>query len=955
MATTAAGSFLLSSAPAATAAVDRLPVAARVTGGASAAAPANAFSAQAAAKPVTKSKSVERFYVDASGRKTVVDKRTVHVTLSTTKDLRSLQQINVTWSGAHVTDGVELDQNSNLAANEEYSFDLFECRGLDSTKVPVTDRISPSTCWTQFADERFKQSYDDGPAWQSDYFASTAERQNIVDAPAASGLPFVCKNLLLGVQTQRWVPFRAPDKTYYGGPDGCAGLPPEGAPENLSNLSLPSNETYGVTAADGKGSAKFDVFTAQDHASLACSQQVPCSLVAIPIEGVSCDPYGTHLPVGQRPTSDEAADAKTNCETDGYFTPGELLNNVEQSGADAVDGRLWWSASNWRNRISFPLTFAPPDNVCTLVGGNQVSASLFGTELMQQAMLSWAPKFCLAKGSAQFTPKLVESSEPEARQLLASNEANPQLSQDSVETAVGTIPPSMPYPRPTVQAPIAVSGFGVAFAVDDPNHNQVLHLNLDARLIAKLLTESYPTNIAVKDSYPVVDGVATLSNNPLNITHDPEFQALNPGVGIHDPDAASALLVQSLNSDAMTALTTYINDDPAARAWLNGQPDPWGMRVNPNYRGIKLPVERWPLLDSFEPTSIYKLGLNDCLYADPVPFLPLIQNPQSSLYQIALDADFAIAQPQTTCVLPSPIPGDLSGAKLVANGREAPGYRFMLSVVSLADAARFNLRLASLRTASTVSPGTKFTSAAGQTFVAPTPGSLKAAADVASFDRTAKAFVIPPDKLAKTPTAYPGTMLLNAAVPTSGLDRTLASNVGNLLRFAAGSGQVQGSASGDLPAGYLPMTKANGLASLASYTQRAATTVAAQKGRLPSLTPGTPTTKGGGPNGPGPGPGGTGGNPASNGTGPAGANGNSIGPAGTNTGPGGNSSGPSAAPTSSGTPPGRKPGSSPAALATTPDVTGGASSWLLPAMLITLLVTAGGVLGLRFYAGRGGR
>ncbi len=34
------------------------------------------------------------------------------------------------------------------------------------------------------------------------------------------------------------------------------------------------------------------------------------------------------------------------------------------------------------------------------------------------------------------------------------------------------------------------------------------------------------------------------------------------------------------------ALTTYINDDPAARAWLNGKPDPWGMVVNPAYRHI---------------------------------------------------------------------------------------------------------------------------------------------------------------------------------------------------------------------------------------------------------------------------------------------------------------------------------------------------------------------------------
>ena len=44
------------------------------------------------------------------------------------------------------------------------------------------------------------------------------------------------------------------------------------------------------------------------------------------------------------------------------------------------------------------------------------------------------------------------------------------------------------------------------------------------------------------------------------------------------------------------------------------------------------------------------------------------------MYQIALDADYAISQPQTTCFLPSPIQGDDQGAKLIANGRQPAGF-----------------------------------------------------------------------------------------------------------------------------------------------------------------------------------------------------------------------------------------------------------------------------------------
>ncbi|HVY08630.1 MAG TPA: hypothetical protein VG650_05220 [Mycobacteriales bacterium] len=818
--------------------------------------------AAAAGSSVTKSKTVERIYLD-NGKKKVVDKRTVHLTVDDTTNLRSLQQIQVSWSGAHVTGGVANDPNSDAALNEEYSFDLFECRGVDSTKVPKKDRISPDTCWTQFADERFVDSFSGVPAWQSDMFAPRNERAASVYAMRVKKQPKSCSNQLIGVAAQRWVPYVGADgKRYPGGPDGCAGLAPEATPENLSSLTLPSNETFGVTNTQGRGQALFDVFTAEDHASLGCSKSVPCSLVAVPIEGISCDAAGAKLPAKDRPQGADADDAKQECETAGTFKPGEQLSNIEASGSAAVDGALWWSASNWRNRISVPLTFAPADNICDVVG-HQTPQDVYGTELMVQAMTQWAPHFCL--NPKLFDLKHVQTPEPEARTLLNAG---------GIQAAITSDPPTAGFVKPVVQAPVAITGFGIAYDVDGEDGQPVGHLNLDARLLAKLLTESYPAQQIVKSAYPAsADGTETLSNNPLNITQDPEFQALNPGIPTTTANAAATLLTVSNGSDLMQALTSYINSDAEARAFMDGQPDPWGMRVNPFYEGMTLPVSTWPVLDTFEPLDSYQLGLNDCLYADPVPYLPQVASPQASLFNISQDMQFAIAQSQTKCVLPSPNPGDLTGAKLVADGRQIPGHRFMLGTVSLGDAEREGLHLASLQANSPADSGSKFSGPAGRTFVAPTGTGMRAASRLLKPDAKTGAWPIPYTAIrshAKAAAAYPGTMVVYADIPTTGLSASQARDYADFLRFAAHAGQQQGASQGDLPAGYLPMTAANGAGDLVRYTNCAANDVQSQSGKLPSLTgPACPSRGGGGGGGSSPPPsqGGTGTSPSGGSTG----------------------------------------------------------------------------------------
>jgi hypothetical protein len=118
---------------------------------------------------------------------------------------------------------------------------------------------------------------------------------------------------------------------------------------------------------------------------------------------------------------------------------------------------------------------------------------------------------------------------------------------------------------------------------------------------------------------------------------------------------------------------------------------------------------------------------------------------------------------------------------------------------------------------------------------------MRAAAALVKPDASAHAWTLNTETAAKHPDAYPGTMAVYADVPTSGLDKADATRLATLLHYAATTGQQPGIANGQLPAGYLPLSKANGLADLSDYTSRAGQAVAAQDGTVPALrAPATP-------------------------------------------------------------------------------------------------------------------
>lgn len=757
--------------------------------------------------PVSSEVTAVRDHLD-SGADNVVLSEHVTLNVAQTAGLRDRQGVDVSWSGAHPTQGIIADSNSGNATQQEYPMVLLQCRGS-------SDTITPSTCWAPTASERYQGDFTNPfPVWRVDRYATPTDRGAHPNQP--SPRPSKCGSV---PQAEHWMPFAAADGTSYpGGPNDCGGLPPDASGLDAT-LGLPSNATYAATGLDGTGSTQFNVRDASDNASLGCSDKVACAIVAIPIVGISCDVTAAAQDAANQPAPGDQADkASALCHRSGAFQPGELVANPQNREDLAVSGALWWSASNWRNRIVVPISFAPPANVCDL-SKSQDPTLVYGSELMIQATTSWQPHFCLSSSLSPF--KHVQTGEPQARNLLGVK---------SIQAAMVSEPPGDAYSVPTVHAPISVSGFAITFTIDNQNRDAVQTLRLTPRLLAKLMTESYPALTIVKSDY------GALSSNPLDMSLDPEFIALNPGIpqGVPAGISASTLFSISSDSDVIHALTAYLNADPEARQWLDGKPDPWGMTVNPNYKGIALPAFNWPLLDTFQPARYYQPDVNQCLHDAPVPFLPLVASPTSRLANVALAMQFAIANSQTVCS--QPLQGTSDGEKLVALGRQAKGFRFMVGLTSLADAQRFGLSTASLETQSSVSPDAKITDASGRTFVAPSDASLKAAADTLAPDPQTRSWPLDPASLRTNHAdAYPGTMVVYADVPTSGLTKTDAKALSELLTYAAAGGQTPGSQAGQLPPGYLPMTATNGLGGLITYTRAAATDVAAQNGIVPTL------------------------------------------------------------------------------------------------------------------------
>ena len=460
------------------------------------------------------------------------------------------------------------------------------------------------------------------------------------------------------------------------------------------------------------------------------------------------------------------------------------------------------SPSAWANRITIPLQFNPVGSSCPI---NAESQQIEGSELASPAVSSWEPALCGLPGAQPFS--YLTNDDDQAR----SNLTNPSYGSVGLSVFSNPIPPGATGPdNPVDYAPLTLSGAVIAFNIQrvptvEPDgtldsyeeglaDSRVQNLYLTPRLVAKLLTESYQAEL--KGVARTTDArYQWIQNNPIGIFDDPDFLQYNPEFELmttaEQIDAAT-MVVEEGSSDAATTLWKWVLSDPSARAWLSGQPDPWGMVVNPYYKNLvtqSTAPETYPKSDPWcapKPPDV----------SAGVPARPICVQDWSpyvlSMAAAAQDAAVANDGAKTTFN-----PNNTPDTAWTANGPQITGNDLIISVTDSASAARYGLQTASL------SPAGEDTD---PTFVAPDTASLLAGQQ--AMVKSSVPDVLETDPSSTAANAYPLTMLTYAAATPEKLNQASRDNYAAFLRYAAVPGQMQGVDPGDLPSGYVPLPAA---------------------------------------------------------------------------------------------------------------------------------------------------
>lgn len=724
----------------------------------------------AASSAFSATKTLTRTFVDDRGTPAVQASYDVTVKADQTKNLRGRQRIRISWSGAQPSGGRAATPYGEKGLAQEYPVVVMQCRGVDDRSLPVAQQLRPETCWTASVAQRSQLLRSEGEStWRRDLYATEADKQPLV---GTAGLKAdECPPLDVASYSTVLTPFVARNGTSYAACD-VDSMPPEAAVD----AAFPPAETAAYTDENGNGSVNFELRSDVENESLGCNDKVACSIVVIPIVGLSCQQQATP------PSVDDLA-----CRKLGQFPQGS--SNAIGSGIDlAVGPGLWWSESNWRNRFSIPVTFGLPPDTCDVLDPRPPTG-FYGTELLAQAGLQWSPAYCLNKRRFKF--QLNQMSDVAGFRLMEGGTGPAAVvssQQDAGDTPVG-------------YAPTAVTGFAIGYEVDRPkNAGELQNLRLNARLVAKLLSQSYLGSDLGR-------GHPGIGDNPLAIMNDPEFKKLNPGLSDITQEAGATVLSLSNDSDVIHQLTEYIAQDKDASAFLRGTADPWGMKVNPSYQDIDVPRAEWPLLDTYVPVTE-----NTCRKENPSVYFSQVAAPVTTLRKISDALLDAWPNVQTKC--------DLDAAtqkyKVGRVDRQSYGSRFLLGVVSLGDAARYGIKTAALQTKP-------------NKYVGPTDAALTRAVVLAEQEKPRLPFVLDQADVVRDGNAYPGTMIVYTAALLRGLDKETAAKVAQFVRVSTTEGQRRGSGNGQLPAGYLPITRSGPTGKLFRSAQTVATAIEAQK------------------------------------------------------------------------------------------------------------------------------
>ena len=589
--------------------------------------------------------------------------------------------------------------------------------------------------------------------------------------------------------------------TQYGS-DPAKGFDQPGPAAGLNQPEFPSNAALAVTRADGTGEADVEVWTSRESQTLGCDATHPCSLVVEPEYG------GDSLGVDGSPP---------NCDDHSQDSPMTFTAEANDSVMQVSDAahNLSGERCAWSHRTVIPLSFAQTPSDCKVADAD---FSAEGLPMFNRAAQQWIAGLCLAatnRLTVQYSGGLPE---PQARADF--------LGGAGTDVAFTAQPasPTAGHVHPYVYAPMANSAIAVVFLVDDPlTGTQLRNMRLNARLLAKMLTQSY----ALSSS----GAVASDAGNPQCIFADPEFKQLNGGdengganfptcAVLGDGPAVMAPIVTGGQTDLVYQLTSWIAADPDARAFLQGDPDPWGMHIDQYYLPSAYagyPTTSFIAQDS---SGVAKPGANQ---NDPgVQAQEHLKQYEWNPIQAGLESVARnLLQNKPTCISTT-FHADTGTFPKCAS--IPVGTRTLFGVLDAGQAAAYRMPTAALE------------NPAGA-FVQPTVSTMAHAVADMTTDKDTGTQSMPygagGTAFGTDAGAYPLTTVQYAMVPTAGAGTAKAGAISQYLRTvtASSGGQIYGASPGRLAPGYLTLT-----AGQQAQAATAATHVAAQDGAPPQST-----------------------------------------------------------------------------------------------------------------------
>ena len=538
----------------------------------------------------------------------------------------------------------------------------------------------------------------------------------------------------------------------------------------------------------GTGYVDLQIQTKLQNSALNCDSSHPCSIVVLPI-------WGGNTYYSPAVCSDHSDDYPTD--PDG---------NTGQTAMDGSYGALFTPCA-WNDRVVVPISFAPtPKQYCA---SNNYAFSAAGSPLLEKAMGQWQPGWCTAsQGKVDFN---YDSGVNEYEARTGFLGGGSSLSS-STDVALLTDPASSQQTsgssKQFTYAPVATTAISISYYVDDAiTQEPITNLKLDARLVAKLLTQSYALslNACQPGQIPESDTCdPAVAGNPSSIFDDPEFYALNPEYTKADftydnfgNEGEFYPMVIAGNSDMTYELTRWVASNADARAFLEGEPDQWGMHVNTYYeKGENLPISQFQILDPgyTAPANLF--------LSTGYPYLSTMQvawNPVTGIDNIAADlANWTSSSLQFVGQCNSPVtqPPCPAGVSLVNPKQIAEPFpqRALFSVVDSGTAAAYRFPTAEL-----VNP-------AGNA-VGPSIDSMTAA--VGSMKTNPDGITQYQNFGSTSADAYPLTEVQYAMVPTCGLSSAKAGAISTFLQDVANS-QSYGVGLGQIPpfGGYLALSDA---------------------------------------------------------------------------------------------------------------------------------------------------